>query len=130
MRVRSLLPTLPSIASNSKSTQKRGKGVRETNAPSMVATGLKLPGSPCIRTSVTVPSVVGVQVMSNDSPAAMPWKSVFVKGFGRLEPPVWAAATTARAPATRAEMKRMVSCVLGFVWLDGWLHNGMKELSE
>lgn len=79
----------------------------------MVATGFRsslLPVSLWTSSSVTVPSVVGVQVMVIGLPAVIPEKSVLVKGFG-WEPVVWAAATTARAPARRAEMKRMVTCV-------------------
>lgn len=93
----------------------------------MVETGFRssaLPVSLWTSCSVTVLWVVGVQVMVNGLPAAIPVKAVLVKGFG-WEPVVWAAATTARAPARRAEMKRMVTwvCCCGFGLV-------MKELSE
>ena len=55
----------------------------------------------------TAPGVVGVQVMVNTEVVEMPLKSELVKGFG-CEPVVCAAATMARAPATRAEKKRIV----------------------
>lgn len=76
----------------------------------MVSTVTNAPGSPWTSCRVTVPVVVGSQVTVKGSPAVMPVKSELVKGFGPVLL-VWAEATTARAPARRAEMKRMVSWV-------------------
>lgn len=50
----------------------------------MVSTVFNELGSPWTSCSVTVPEVVGFQVMVTGVPAAMPEKSVLVKGFAPL----------------------------------------------
>jgi len=65
---------------------------------------VKADGSPCTSFNVTVPEVVGDQVMLVGVPAVIPVYEGLVKGF------VWAAATAANALKKRAVEKRILIC--------------------
>jgi len=66
----------------------------------MVATSVKADGSPWTSFNVTVPEVVGSQVIFVGVPAVIPVYEVLVKGF-------WAAAQAANAPRRRVVEKRI-----------------------